>query len=249
MNVQSEHPKQLDPKEVGDLHRFLEYEQALDRTWRLDRLVELIDRPGLAVCDVGGASGLFLDALAERARHPFRGTVLEVDERYATVLTRPDLLFLHASIVANDLPPDHYDIVTFQHVLHHLVGDSVQATLALQQRGLLEMMRITKPGGYLVFEELVNRVKPFARLVFLLSRTAVRFRVRVKFFDVGTVVVSFPTPGEVHTLVQRASAVHPLRVMEADYIPWQMPWRFRLTLLMSTVGSAVYVMRKLGPTK
>ena len=244
MEYMDPNPRQLDPREVLDRHRFLEYEQALDRTWRLDQLVDLIDSPKTSILDVGGASGFFLSELANRAK--FEGTVLEVEAAYETQLADPGIAFIHGSVVDNDLPAEVYDIVTFQHVLHHLVSDSVGDTRRLQEKGLAEMLRLTKPGGYVVFEEEVNLVKPFARLVYLLSRWANRVGIRVKFFEAGQVVVAFPTRAEIDRHVDRITANGAGVVLERGYIPWQMSWRWRLTLLMAWVGSATVVIQKTG---
>ncbi len=50
-------PEQLDTTHILDADRFAEYEEQFSRSWMLDRVVERIDRPGLSVCDVGGARG------------------------------------------------------------------------------------------------------------------------------------------------------------------------------------------------
>jgi SAM-dependent methyltransferase len=236
--------RQLDPAQILDAERFMQYEGLLSRAWTLERLQKLIDRPGMAVCDVGGATGRFLDELARSARFPIRAAVLELDERYRAQLARPDLDFVHGSILENDLPADRFDVVTFQHVLHHLVSDSARATRKLQEAALAEVVRITRPGGHILFEEEVNRVKPFSRLVYELSRLANRLRLRWRYFEAGTVVVHFLTPEEIEGMVQAHAHAGTLSVLERGYVPWDMPWRWRLTVLMSRVGSISYLLRK-----
>ena len=68
--------EQLDTQSSLDAQRFSEYERLFDRAWMLEQCSARISRPGLRVCDVGGATGVFLDSLARRASHPFEGTVL-----------------------------------------------------------------------------------------------------------------------------------------------------------------------------
>ena len=236
---------QLDTERVLDAERFGEYERGFDRSWMLERCVPRIDRPGLRICDVGGATGVFLAKLAERSPHPFEGTVFEVDAAHRARLARDALRFVNGSILESDLPDGAFDIVTFAHVLHHLVADSAKARRALQERALAEMLRITKPGGYLIFEEQVNRIGPFARVVYELSRLANRTGLRSKFFDAGTVVVRFMTPGEIEGEIATHVRDGRARVEESALTPWDMPGRWKLTLLMSRVGCAGFVVRRL----
>ena len=238
--------EQLEPSRILDADRFAEYETEIERTWVVDRVLERLDRPGLRVCDVGGARGRFLDALARRAPHPFHGTLLEVDERHRPHVVRPEFEFVHGSVVDNDIPDGSFDVVTFQHVLHHMVSDSLDHTRALQERSLAEMLRITRPGGTLVFEEQVNRVAPFARLVYWMSRTTNRHRIRWRYFDVGGVVVSYLTPGELRGAVDRACALRGATVEAEAFTPWDMPWRWRLTLLMAWTGAQGFALRREG---
>jgi ubiquinone/menaquinone biosynthesis C-methylase UbiE len=237
-------PEQLDTAQILDADRFAEYEEELSRDWMLDRILERIDGPGLSVCDVGGARGRFLEALASRSRHPVEGTILEVDGRHRDHVVSSDFHFVEGSVVDNDIPDGSFDFVTFQHVLHHMVSDTQANTRALQEQSLAAMLRITRPGGFLVFEEQANRVAPFARLVYWMSRTANRSNLRWRYFDVGGVVVSYLTPREIGAWVRGATARGELSVEAEAFTPWDMPWRWRLTLLMAWTGAAGWVLRR-----
>jgi SAM-dependent methyltransferase len=236
--------EQLDAETSLDAQRFSEYERLFDRTWMLDQCSARIDRPGLSVCDVGGATGVFLDSLAQRAAHPFEGTVFEVDARHRDHLVRDDLHFQNGSILDNDVPDASYDIVTFAHVLHHLVTNSAAETHALQEHALGELLRITRPGGYLIFEEQVNEVQPFARIVYELSRWANRLGVHWSFFEAGTVVVRFMTPAEIEAGLAKQAAQGRARVEARNFTRWNMPLRWKLTLLMARVGAAGFVVQR-----
>jgi SAM-dependent methyltransferase len=236
--------EQLDARSSLDPERFSEYERLFDRTWMLEQCLARIDRPGLRVCDVGGATGVFLDELARRSRHPFEGTVLEVDERHRERLVRDDLRFLHGSILRNQEPDAAYDIVTFAHVLHHLVADSAAESFALQQHALAELLRIVKPGGYLIFEEQVNQVRPFARAVYELSRWANKLNFHWSYFEAGTVVVRFMTPREIDACLAEHAKAGRAHVDVRHFTHWKMPLRWKLTLLMSRVGANGYVVKR-----
>ena len=239
-------PEQLDTTQILDADRFAEYEEQLSRSWMLDRIVERIDRPGLKVCDVGGARGRFLEDLSNRSPHPIECTILEVDDRHREHRVNPDFRFVHGSVVDNDIPDGTFDFVTFQHVLHHMVSDTQAHTRELQEKSLAEMLRITRPGGFVVFEEQANRIAPFARLVYWMSRTANRSGLRWRYFDVGGVVVSYLTPGEIRSAVERLRERGALSVEAEEFTPWGMPWRWRLTLLMAWTGAAGWVLRRAG---
>ena len=236
--------EQLDTQSSLDAQRFSEYERLFDRAWMLEQCSARISRPGLRVCDVGGATGVFLDSLARRASHPFEGTVFEVDARHREHLVRSDLHFLNGSILDNDVPDASYDIVAFAHVLHHLVADSAAASYGLQQHALGELLRITRPGGYLIFEEQVNQVQPFARFVYELSRWANRLGVSSSFFEAGTVVVRFMTPAEIEASLAAQAAAGRARIETRHFTPWNMPLRWKLTVLMARVGAAGFVVER-----
>lgn len=236
--------KQLDARSSLDPRRFSQYERLFDRSWMLEQCLARLDRPGLRVCDVGGATGVFLDELARRSDQPFEGTVLEVDERHRERLVRGDLRFLHGSILESQEPDAGYDIVTFAHVLHHLVADSAAESFSLQQRAIAELLRITKPGGHLIFEEQVNRVRPFARLVYELSRWANKLGLHWSYFEAGTVVVRFMTPREIDACLAQHADAGLAHVDVRHFTKWKMPLRWKLTLLMSRVGASGYVVKR-----
>ena len=236
---------QLDPSSVLDAERFLDYERSVVRTPLFERTLAALDRPGLEVCDVGGASGVFLTALEKESPHPFHGTVLEVDPAYRDRQINPRMGFLEASILDNDLPDASFDLMTFRHILHHLVGDSVAACRALQRKAVSELLRLTRPGGQVIFQEQTNEVRRFSSAVYHLSRFANRYRLRWRYFETGTVVISFLTSAELAALVRGLQDQRGDFQIEAEsYAPRRVDLRWKLTLLMSRLGDAVYVLRK-----
>lgn len=235
---------QLDPEQVLDPERFLAYEQSIRSSRLVPRVLRLLDRPGLEVCDVGGASGVFLDELARRSSHPFTGTVIEVRDEYRDRLVNPDLRFVCASILDGSIPGASFDLVTARHLFHHLVAGTVEQTLELQERTLRELVRIVRPGGHVVFEEEVNRHRPFSRAIYYLSRFANRHRIRIRYFETGRVVVSFMTPREMSGIIGRMSEAGEVDVVEHEYAPRYMGLRWKLTVLMADVGNELYVLSR-----
>lgn len=219
----------------------MDYEKSVLRSPLVDRALRIIDRPGLKLCDVGGASGVFAAEVSRRSRHALEASILEVTESYRSRLTDPAIHFMHGSITDNSLASDQFDIVTARHILHHLVGSSIAETQRLQYRALAEMARITRPGGHVLIQEEVNQHQTFSRIIYHLSRFACDHQLRMRYFETGRVVVSFMTPPE---LADAVAQVAKLEVLEEAYERRVVQWRWRLTLLMADVGNQLYVLRK-----
>lgn len=231
-------------REVLDPERFLDYEHGVVHSRLVDQVLGLIDRPGMELCDVGGASGRFLSEVAGRSEHPVRGTVLETVEDYRARLVDPQLVFELGSIVDPEVEPERFDVVTARHVLHHLIGPTLSRTKANQVVAVDHMVRMVRPGGYVVFEEEVNRSRPFARLVYLLSKLAHRYRLKSRTFEAGKVVVAFMTPVEIDRAVKSAIEKHSAEVRLREYRRREVDLKWKLTLLMADVGDLLYVIRK-----
>ena len=240
----SDSPKQLAVEDVLDPTRFMDYESSALKSPTVGYVLRLIDRPGLRVGDIGGASGAFLQEIGRLAEHPFEGTVLEVDGYYRDRQVDPAIAFIEASILDSGLPDGSFDLLTFRHVLHHLVSDSVKGTLALQRRALAEMMRLLAPGGHLVFQEQINRVKLFSRMVYYLSLLFNRYKIRLRYFETGVVVVSFLTPKEVEKTIGAMGRESRLQVLHSSFQKRRESLRWKLTLLMAFGGDVTYVLGK-----
>jgi SAM-dependent methyltransferase len=232
---------QLAPKEILTPDRFVEYEQTIIGSERVACALELITRDGLDILDIGGASGVFLNELKTKSKHRSRLFNLEVDDTYENQQISKDIHFINGSIINSSLDNERFDLVTLRHILHHLVGPDLKTTRANQQRALQEVFRITKKGGYILVEEEVNDIKLFSRIVYVLSKLANKYKLRNQAFDAGTVIVSFMTPVEIAKVLQEL----PLEILRQSYVRWNMPLRWKLTLLMSRVGHVLWVAKKL----
>ena len=234
----------FDAKATLDADIFMDYEMQTTHPRYIPAVLEQIDRPGLKFLDVGGASGVFLQQIMTLADQPIEATNLEYMGEYANRQVSDQIEFIEGSILESGLPDAAYDIVTFRHILHHLVADTLEATQANQKLALSEMLRIVKPGGCLVFEEELNLHRQFSRVIYELSKLGHRSRLKSDLFKgAGTVVVSFLSPRELATMLDDLGRTRDLEIVKDDYHKWDMPLRWKLTVLMSRVGSTVYVIR------
>ena len=103
------------------------------------------DDLGDAVLEIGAGPGLVTDLLVERAPHV---TAVEIDERLATDL-RERMRERSVEVVTGDatalpLPDDRYSAAACFTMLHHI------PTPQLQDRALIEIVRVLRRGGLLL---------------------------------------------------------------------------------------------------
>lgn len=236
--------KQMLPDKILTPEKFLEYEKIFLGNERMEYLLDRIDRNGLKVIDIGGASGYFLGEIMKKSKFEIDATNLDVDYFYSDKQVNNKIEFLCDSILNSKIENESYDIITFRHILHHLAADNVRDTLDNQQNAVNEMLRILKKGGYLIFEEEVNNVKIFSRIIYYLSKFASIFKINVKYFEAGKVVVSFLTQKEILSKVSVSCEKYNCTLLLNSYSKWNMPLKWKLTVLMASVGSVFMVIKK-----
>jgi len=130
---------------------------------RADLFVELTGlRPGFEVLELGCGTGLFLDLVAETGAS-LHGLELSMDllaQARQRLANRVNVRLLCGNAEQMPFPADRFDAVYGSSVLHHLDLD----------RALLEVHRVLRPGGRLVFAE-PNILNPQVALMFHLGLT------------------------------------------------------------------------------
>jgi len=236
--------KQLNIDEILTPEKFLEYERQFIGNERIDYILKCIDKDGMKIIDIGGASGFFLNELIKKTSYSVDASNLDVDNFYFDKQVNSNIKFINKSILHSALKDETYDIVTFRHILHHLVSDNVKKTLENQKHAMKEMLRIVKKGGFLIFEEEVNNVKLFSRIIFLLSKFASKIKFNIEYFEAGKVVVSFLTKKEIRFILSNLNNSSKYSLEVFKYIKWNMPFRWKITLLMASVGAMFVVLKK-----
>jgi SAM-dependent methyltransferase len=156
---------------------------ALDNAWhaeraRLDSLTGLYDPGTLAICervglgpgwrclDVGAGTGTLAEALASRVAPDGMVVAADIDTRFLEPLASVHLERISLDVTAEQLEPAGFDLVHARLLLEHLPE---------RDEALANMVRATKPGGWLLIED----------------------------FDWATALVVDP-PSEIHELVANA---------------------------------------------
>lgn len=226
--------------------RFMDYEQGIRESCLVDLALARIVRDGMAVCDIGGASGVFLSELLKRSTHPFNATLMEVVDEYRGRLVDERIHYHLASVLDNDIPDGSFDIITFRHIVHHLVAENIAETLANQRRVFEQVFRMVRPGGYLIFQEQVHYIRLFARMVYRMSLLANKMGIKNRFYDAGTVVVAFPAAQEIQSFIDANKSKYSFDIEEYLNEPRDMPLRWKLTLLMKSIGDVTCVIKVNG---
>lgn len=236
--------EQLSPEKIIDHRRFIGLEQDIRSSSLVQDVLSRITEPNLKICDVGGASGVFLDEIILRSKFPVRAYNIEVLREYQTKQVNKEIRFLYASILNNDIGDETFDIITFRNVLHHLVGPTLEQTESNQEKALLTMFRLLKPSGFLIFEEQVNQIPPFSKIIYYLSRFANKSKIKCNYFYTGVVVVYFLSTNAIRDIIEGIDNIHKIEVIKKRFIPWHLGLRWKVSLLMSNVGAVYYVIRK-----
>jgi ubiquinone/menaquinone biosynthesis C-methylase UbiE len=235
---------QLHPKDILTPERFLEYEKQFIGSDRMDYILKCIDKENMKIIDIGGASGYFLNEIIKKTSKNIYAVNLDVDDYYSDKQVNENIRYINKSILESGIGNESYDIVTFRHVLHHLVSNNIKNTLDNQRKALDEMIRIVKKGGYLIFEEEINNVKLFSRSIFQLSKFANKIKFNFKFYETGKVVVSFLTGEEIKKILSDIKYKYNYSLNVFKYIKWNMPLRWKITILMASVGAVIVVLKK-----
>lgn len=235
---------QLPSKIILDPFRFMKHE-GWDNSLLIPTILSLINENGLKICDIGGASGRLLNELLLKSNHKLFAHILDIDNFYRNKVNK-NIKFINASILNCSIEDNFFDIVVFRHFLHHLVSNNIKNTLRIQKHALNEIFRITKNEGYVIFIEQVNEVPLFSRIVYHLSKITNKFKINLKSFDAGKVIVYFLSQKAIRKMLLELKKNYNLEIKKEQFIHWyNHPLKWKLTILMSKIGSVFYIIKVL----
>ena len=203
-----------------------------------------VNKPNLSICDVGGANGIISNAIILKSPFKIRANVLDVFTKYKDQLVNNGIHFIRGSIIKNKFKDNSFDFVIFRDVMHHIIVGGTKETQKNQVKAFEEMIRITKKGGFIIFEEEINNSTLSSRILFYLSKIANRINVQVANINIGKVVVSFMSKKEIEEILDKYP--NEIKVLKRQFIRWNFSFLWKSTMLMNKFYRAFYVIQKIG---
>ena len=124
--------KRLSPKKIFEPERFLLYEGS-DNSLIVPPILNLIRKDNISICDIGGASGKLLSEIVAKSNFKIKPVLIDVDDYYQDKINNTNIQFINESILNNKFDDNYFDIITFRHLLHHLVSNNLKNTLKIQK--------------------------------------------------------------------------------------------------------------------
>jgi SAM-dependent methyltransferase len=149
-------PQAPPPRVLADQQtEAFDVEYVIPQLWALiePHLKVRLDRPSRFL-DVGGGNGVFTDRVLD-AFPQSAGVIVEPSQTLRERnVPRPSKTLVPGTFQAAALDPgSRFDVIFFNWVLHHFVGDSYAKTQALQRQGLADARSLlTDDGCVVVFE-------------------------------------------------------------------------------------------------
>jgi ubiquinone/menaquinone biosynthesis C-methylase UbiE len=193
--------------------------------------------------EIGGGSGAFLDLIMERMGISNAYNLEFVTDPYR-LQVNPLTTLIKGTAVSVPFKSECFDWVIMKNLLHHLIGDTRKASKENVKKAIEEGARVLKKNGHFVILEEYNQHDFFGSIVFYLTLLLSRLNMRIRPFGwERNVIVSFMTPEEILSMTNR--------IIDCETIiyyrtPIDVPLRFKISILMSRIGRATIIMKRIG---
>jgi ubiquinone/menaquinone biosynthesis C-methylase UbiE len=189
-----------------------EYHTPVEMQAKLARLDQITQGKPFDILDVGGGNGVFLDKILDRFPTA-HGTLFDISPQLIGLNQphpRKTLQMGNVELLDSQFPPQSFDVITLNWLLHHLVGSSYAACSENCHAALAKCRTLLRPDGVLVIAE--NMFDGFgpnnlpSRIIYMVTSIRAGWFVKIsrKHFNTAGVGVCFRSTGEWRRLFQEA---------------------------------------------
>lgn len=198
----------------------------------------------LKVCEFGGAGGILLDSISKKTKLKIDFYNVEIVEKYRKYQINPEIKFRIDSILGSRFDDNFFDCVIIRDVLHHLIGRNYQDTRSNQKKALTELKMITKRGGIILIEELVNQSAVATRIIYWLSKINSTIGIKSKSFEISPyTIVALSTSRELLKMAQKIFG--PENIIQKEYLPDIERWQTIITHMGCSSGKFTLMIKKI----
>ncbi len=196
----------------------------------------------LKIAEFGGAAGQLLFQIG-KSYPKSELTNVEIISGYRSRQISKKIKFVHGSILDSKIDDQAFDCLIIRDVLHHLIGKNYRQTQINQKKALEELWRLTRPGGVIFIEELVNNSSLASRLIYFLSWANAKIGIRAKPFQITpNTVLAFLTSKKLIGLGQEIFGKKSIKKIKFEKSHYQ--WQLRLAHLGAESGKMFLLVEK-----
>lgn len=201
------------------------------------------NQPTISICEFGGGGGDLLNSVKNQTKRSLTLMNAELVEEYEKHQAIKQIKFAKKSILNSGYKDNSFDIVMVRNVIHHLVNTSLPKTRENQRHAIRELVRVTKPGGFILIDEQVNYSALSCTLFFGLSWLATKIGLNIPAFEITpNTVVGYLTRQELQNFCKKTLSKK--NWLADSFVRWPPAWHWKLTGLMENTGSAFIAMQK-----
>lgn len=197
----------------------------------------------VSIGEFGGGGGNLLAYLATQTGRSLKLTNIELVGKYKRYQVDKSIAFVEGSVIDSPFRSDFFDITIVRNVLHHLVAGDLATTRDNQLDAIRELLRVTKPGGFVIIEEQVNQNRLATLIFYYASQLATKLNIRIDRMQITpNTIVGYMTRTTLQWMCERH--VRRSSWIKDEYHQWNLPWYWKMTGLMSDTGEAFIVLKK-----
>lgn len=210
----------------------------------LEKLLARTKQKKYSICEFGGGSGATLAEISARlSNKEFKLTNIELAGSFGKHQVNKEISFKQGSILDTEgIPSSHFDVVFTRNVLHHLIAARLSDCRINQKAAIANMLRIIKPGGFVIIEEQTNQLFWARLIIFYASRLATMLKINIPQLQITPyTIVAYMSQNELKKMIQSSQDVDQCVI---KYRQWSFPWWMKYPLLLINSGATFAIIRK-----